>query len=386
MAQSRNGHLEGDPDVIGQADGPIAPERLGRALIEPTGAFEAGSLASFTLTYAAGHYGIDDSGSLRICWRFAADMTPPQFTDPTAPGFTTVEASNGAVLEARFDPKGNLRPWDKTLYIKVVHGFLAEGDRIVVRLGDPRQGSPGIRLQTFCEDWFEFRVLVDPIASFLYQPLPEQPTIAIVPGPPERLVAVLPTLCRRGDPFTLKVKAEDRWGNPSDRSDVTLRLRASLPVEGLADSVRLERGRRSVEIGGLQVRVSGDLEIELADALGDLHARADPMRVVEEPGCCRSGRICMGRARRRSAPTAPVPTSLSPAISPSSMLRRTRATTSRSPKASGQRSTGSRRSSMRPDASSLCRATNGRATPRWAVIATCSLRARGGPSGAPPTP
>jgi hypothetical protein len=284
MAQSRNGHLEGDPDVIGQADGPIAPERLGRALIEPTGAFEAGSLASFTLTYAAGHYGIDDSGSLRICWRFAADMTPPQFTDPTAPGFTTVEASNGAVLEARFDPKGNLRPWDKTLYIKVVHGFLAEGDRIVVRLGDPRQGSPGIRLQTFCEDWFEFRVLVDPIASFLYQPLPEQPTIAIVPGPPERLVAVLPTLCRRGDPFTLKVKAEDRWGNPSDRSDVTLRLRASLPVEGLADSVRLERGRRSVEIGGLQVRVSGDLEIELADALGDLHARADPMRVVEDAG------------------------------------------------------------------------------------------------------
>lgn len=136
--QSRDGRQEHDADVIGEPNGPVAPERLGSAAIEPEGAFEAGSFASFTLTYAAGRYGIDDSGSLRICWRFAFDMTPPQFTEPTAPGFTTVEASNGAVLEARFDPKGNLRPWDKTLYIKVVHGFLAEGDRIVVRLGDRR--------------------------------------------------------------------------------------------------------------------------------------------------------------------------------------------------------------------------------------------------------
>jgi hypothetical protein len=283
MTQFRDGRQPHDADVIGEPGGPIAPERLGSALIEPGGAFEAGSFASFTLTYTAGRYGIDDSGSLRICWRFASDMTPPQFTEPTAPGFTTVEASNGAVLEARFDPKGNLRPWDKTLYIKVVHGFLAVGDKIVVRPGDRRQGSAGMRLQTFCEDSFEFRVLVDPIATFLYQALPEQPTVAIVPGPPERFVAVLPTLRRKGEPFALRIKAEDRWGNPSERADATLRLRASLPVEGLPASVRLEPGRRAVEIEGLQVHHGGDLEIELLARAGEVLARSNPMRVANDP-------------------------------------------------------------------------------------------------------
>jgi hypothetical protein len=77
---------------------PIAAQHLGNAVIEPAGAFEAGSYASFTLTYTAGTYGIDDSGALRVCFRFATDQTPLQFADPTAPGYTTVEASNGAVL------------------------------------------------------------------------------------------------------------------------------------------------------------------------------------------------------------------------------------------------------------------------------------------------
>ena len=100
----------------------IAPELLGTATIAPAGKFEAGSYASLTLVYTAGFYGIDDSGSIRVCFRFASDQSNPQFTDPKAPNYTTVEASNGAVLEVRFDQKGNVRPWDRTLYIKVVRG------------------------------------------------------------------------------------------------------------------------------------------------------------------------------------------------------------------------------------------------------------------------
>ena len=52
---------------------PIPPEELGTATITPDGEFEAGSYQSFTLTYTAGKFGIDDSGSLRICFRFASD-------------------------------------------------------------------------------------------------------------------------------------------------------------------------------------------------------------------------------------------------------------------------------------------------------------------------
>ena len=130
---------------------------MGHATIEPTGAFPAGSFHSFVLTYTAGYFGIDDTGSIKVVHRFASDMGRPQFENPSAPNFISVEASNGAVLDVRYDGKQNIRPWDKTLFIRVVRGFLREGDQIIIRFGDPRQGSPGMRMQTFCESTFEGR-------------------------------------------------------------------------------------------------------------------------------------------------------------------------------------------------------------------------------------
>jgi len=159
-------------------------ERMGHATIDPQGAFEAGSFQSLTLTYTAGYFGIDDTGSIKIVHRFASDMGRPQFNDPKGWNYTTVEASNGAVLDVQYDAKRNIRPWDKTLFIRVVRGFLREGDRIVVRFGDRRQGSPGIRMQTFNEPTFEFRVLVDAWATYNYIELPQQPWISVVAGAP----------------------------------------------------------------------------------------------------------------------------------------------------------------------------------------------------------
>ena len=79
------------------------PERMGSAVVEPSGSFEAGSYQQFTLTYTAGYFGIDDTGSLKIVHRFASDMGRPQFDDPTAANYTTVEASNGAVLHVEYE-------------------------------------------------------------------------------------------------------------------------------------------------------------------------------------------------------------------------------------------------------------------------------------------
>jgi len=260
----------------------IAQQDLGSATLSPDGAFEAGSFQTFTLTYTAGRYGIDDSGSLRICFRFATDQSRPQFEDPAGVGFTTISASNDAVLQYRYDPKGNVRPWDRTLYIKVVHGFLREGDTITIRFGDTSQGSPGLRLQTFCEDTFEFHVLVDPIATYNYQPVVVQPTIRIVPGPPEHWMAVVPTLRRVGGDFSVSLKAEDRWGNPSDQIDATIYLSAEPAIDGLPDTVVFKSGESTKVIGGLSVAQPGDVAISLQDHHGVQLARANALRIVEQ--------------------------------------------------------------------------------------------------------
>lgn len=259
----------------------IDPALLGHATITPDGDVVAGSWNTFTLTYTAGAYGIDDSGSLRICFRFASDQTPPQFDEPDGVNYTTITASNGAVLYYRFDPKGNVRPWDKTLYIKVVEGFLLPGDTITVRFGVTEHGGPGMRMQTFCEDSCEFRVLVDPIATFNYQPLPEHPTVRVVPGPVERLVATLPTRRIAGQPFSLHVKGEDRWGNPTDKCDMTLFPVASMDIAGLPGQICLRPGKKAILIEGLHIHTTGVLDLSLTDMDGAVIVRANPLEIVE---------------------------------------------------------------------------------------------------------
>src|SRR5690606_3904234 len=266
------------------------PEMMGTATITPEGRFEAGSYQSFTLTYTAGYFGIDDTGSIKIVHRFASDMGRPQFDDPKAPNYVTVEASNGAVLYLEYDMKRNIRPWDKTLYIKVVRGFLREGDRIVVRFGDPRQGSPGMRLQTFCEETFEFRVLVDAIATYDYVELPVQPEIAIVSGKPVLWKAIVPTSRSTGERFRLCLKGEDRWGNPSDLCDGTFSLKANIPGDGLPATVTFEPGQFSVVVDDLAVHEPGDVLIDLVDGDGRVAARANPRASTVLGGPSRSVR------------------------------------------------------------------------------------------------
>src|SRR5215204_1208073 len=255
---------------------------MGTAQISPTGKFEAGSFQSFTLVYTAGYFGIDDTGSIKIVHRFASDMGRPQWSDPQGANYTTAEASNGAVLDVIYDPKLNIRPWDKTLMIRVMRGFLREGETITVRFGDPRQGSPGMRVQTFVEPTFEFRVLVDAFATCDYVELPVQPTIAIVAGPPVIWKAVLPTLRRAGERFRIGVKGEDKWGNPSDQVEGLFSLRADRPIRSLPAMFAMKRGEHAISIEGLSVDEPGDLLVEVLDAGGKVLCVSNPLRVVAE--------------------------------------------------------------------------------------------------------
>lgn len=261
----------------------IEPLIIGSARITPEGTFEAGSYQTFVLEYTAGYHGIDDSGSLKIVFRFAGDQTRPQLDDPKRANYTTVKASNNAVLESRYDPKGNVRPWDRCLYIKVVHGFLEQGDKITITFGDTSGGSPGMRLQTFCEDTFEFRVLVDPIATYTYVPIVKQPCIAISPGAPVEWRAVTPTLRKPGEPFRLSIKGEDKWGNPSNTAQCTLRLQADTTVKNLPDQVNMTKDSFSVIADDLVIDAPGTYRFQVLSEDGTLLTTSNPIRIEADP-------------------------------------------------------------------------------------------------------
>jgi hypothetical protein len=255
---------------------------IGHAEIEPRHPLEAGSHAELVITYTAGSFGIDDTGAIKISWRTASDAAKPQLTDPKAPNYTTAVASNGAALELEYN-RNNIRPWVNTLFIRVGRGFLREGDRIVVHLGDRRQGSPGYRLQTAREEPFWFKIFVDAFSTYDFVELPGSPTLELVPGPVVRWKAILPTLVPAGAPFRLAVVGEDRWGNPSERADATLRLVADRPVEGLPEALEVRGGNGTATIEGLCVREPGDLRIDLCGPDGTRLARSNPLRIAAEP-------------------------------------------------------------------------------------------------------
>jgi hypothetical protein len=254
------------------------PEHMGSIKLSPPGPFVAGSHAELTLTYTAGTFGIDDTGMVKVSWRTTSDMSKPQFDKPAAANFTTVEASNGAKLEVWFD-RLNIRPYANTLLIRVGRGYLRAGDTLTIRLGDRRQGSPGYRLQTNCEELVELKTSVDAFATYEFCELPEQPCFDLIAGPAAHWKAIWPSLAAVGEPFRLAIVAEDMWGNPTDDAEQTIALKPSRPVRGLPERVAIKRGNGPCLIENLIVDVAGDLDLSLM-AEGEELARANPLRVV----------------------------------------------------------------------------------------------------------
>jgi hypothetical protein len=191
----------------------IAP---GKAIVQPSQPVVAGSFTTITFAYTAGHP-VDDSGYIKIAFRSVSDCGTPQFDHPAAPNYCTIHTTGDCRIEPRWDPKGHTRPWSRALILQVRSGFLDSGEEIAVVFGDTSGGSPGWQVQTFCEEAFEFKTLVDPIATYLFKELPASPTLRIVPGRPARAVCIAPSRVMVHQAFPCHLKLEDAWGNPTDR-------------------------------------------------------------------------------------------------------------------------------------------------------------------------
>jgi hypothetical protein len=231
----------------------------------------AGTLQEIAFTYTVGLSGIADSGWLKLCFRYYSDWDL-QTTDPAGRDFATAtlvsrsriggasEDGTATVqrLTTRYDVKGGERPFQKSLLVHVVDGYLRPGDVIEIRLGDRRFGGPGTRVQTFVEDDFEVHLFVDPLGTSRMAHAAVA-KIAVVAGPPERLVVHGPRVV---GPTTATVRLhahlEDRWGNAC--RDVPAQVHAQLDGENLCTAMTPATGwaHATLEVparpGALQVR------------------------------------------------------------------------------------------------------------------------------------
>lgn len=242
--------------------------RLGWVDLQEQSPVTAGETGVWTLTYTVGSYGIDEGGTIKLAHRFASDWQVPQFDRPGESGYTHVSTTGQARLAARYDPKGHIRPWMKCIVIDVYDGGLKSGDQVTIVLGDRTAGGPGIRAQSFIESAHEFRVFVDPTNACLTRAVPNCPTVPVVAGSAVKIVCVLPTQTTVGLPTPIRLRGEDRWGNPT-----TLSQQPRLQWIG-DNQANLERNQLTLYQPG-----TGYLQAQL----GELVGQSNPMTAYENP-------------------------------------------------------------------------------------------------------
>lgn len=233
----------------------------------------AGEWTELTLVYEVGGAGLADGAGLKLAFKFYSDWALFQTSDPTAANYVSAEYHAGALvpgqsaatvqsLKVRFDQKGHERPFQKAVVIDVIDGYLNPGDRVVIRLGDRRQGGPGTRVQTFVEKDFRFRVFIDPLGSSKFAEVPGDCLLDIVPGAPDALRLVAPRRLELGRPLELIVRADDSWGNTC----IDTALGCVLTLAGVAGDSDIpftlaESGWSVARLTGLPVGAPGEWRI-----------------------------------------------------------------------------------------------------------------------------
>ena len=272
-------------DLIGEAVSATIPSDdqslYGSAELHGPKNAEVRTWQTFRLTYTTGKLGIDDTGGIRIAFRFISDAGFLQTTDPTAPNYVSARSNGDGRLELKYDRAGGQRPWNETLTVYQRGGYLKPGEQIEIIFGDTAGGSSGLLMPTFFDSGRVFRVMADVQATGVYIPLDADPLyVSVIAGPLDRYRAALPTLRRPNEVFHLGLKAEDIWGNPTSQGATRFAVSASMPVDGLPSHIDFAPENGAMTIEGLRCSHEGTLKITMSDVDGQ-EIVAGPLEIAQ---------------------------------------------------------------------------------------------------------
>ncbi len=261
----------------------------------------AGEWTELLLVYEVGEVGLADGAWLKLAFKFYSDWALFQTSDATAANYVSAEYHAGELvpgqspatvqqLKVRFDQKGHERPFQKAIIVDTVDGYLNPGDRIVIRLGDRRQGGAGTRVQSFVEKGFRFRMFIDPLGSSKFVEVPGDVLLDIVPDVPCALQLIAPRLVHAGEAFDVIVRADDKWGNTCRN----LPLQGCFHLQGPDGQSRRqaftlnEQGWAVVRLSGLVLTQAGEwqLSAEVDDrrvAPAQAYVTIDPAGATPRP-------------------------------------------------------------------------------------------------------
>ena len=250
----------------------------------------AGAYDTWEIEYTVGELGLDDGAKIKIATNQTSDWQRPQFEDPSADNYASVETSGDATVEGRFDRRYlTKKPWNDNVVIDVHDGYTEPGETITVTFGDTSEGSMGHQVQSFPETAFEFHFFVDMLGTGDFLLLDEL-DYQIVAGEPARLQAIAPSTVEPGEETEIVVRVLDYWYNTANDYDGTLSIKnggeetltfeADDPVEHIpvtfgeegVHRVTIEDADRDWEATSNPIVVGGDKEYDIH--WGDIHGQS----------------------------------------------------------------------------------------------------------------
>ncbi len=246
-------------------------EYMGSISMSPTRDVIAGEFSTWTFTFVAGEYGIDDGGSIVLAWKSVSDWDTPQFDEPAEPGYTTVTTTGNCVVKPRYAKF--VRSFGNSICMDITGGYIKKGDVITITIGDRSKGSLGIRAQSFCEREHEFRFYLDPCGTFRYEEMPQRLHVRVVPGYVHEIQAIVPGSVHVGEDFAVTLRALDEFGNPTDKYEGTIQISSPEIGGEFPESVTFtaEDGG-SVRIEGCKIDDEGIWHLEIEDKDNGFHA------------------------------------------------------------------------------------------------------------------
>jgi len=253
---------------------------LGKVEVSPNCPIIAGEMNTWKITYTVGRYGVDNGGRLKFVWKHPSNWGVPQWENPKGENYLTVKSTKNVNFTFSYDSKGYYRPWLKALTIQVKNSYLSEGDKVTIILGDKSFGSPGTRAQTFYQDDFYFRLLVDCFESSEFKEIPNQKIIPIVSSKIERLKVIAPSDTAPNERLKkITIKAEDKWGNIVRDYSGKITIKSVPEIQNLKKeiSVRsLDKG--FTEIKNVQISQEGIYRIIAIDENTKIKAISNPIK------------------------------------------------------------------------------------------------------------
>lgn len=218
---------------------------LGAFMMSPAGPFEAGSYVTIVFRIIIGKAGLKRGGCVKICtpnmgWGEPHCITPHHWhemlveTDrrhnPWKPLNTTwsLRSKQGATIHLRADENiagsvhghrttlaaeiaERLYGWRWWLTATVERADLVPGDELCITYGDTKDCPFGIRVQPWPEEnQLTFAAVIDAKGDQNYRILAAPVDVNVLPGPPERISAFLPSFVRPGETAVLRINVLDR--------------------------------------------------------------------------------------------------------------------------------------------------------------------------------